>query len=311
MSNAKVTYIDITKEIAGSRIDNFLITRFKGVPKTHIYRIIRKGEVRVNKKRIQPSYRLQDEDQIRIPPLELQESKAPLTPSQTLTVFLKDRILMEDAHILIINKPSGMAVHGGSGVKLGLIEALRAIYPMIKHLELVHRLDAQTSGCLILAKKPKILRELHALLREGKICKTYRAFTKGQWKKSECNVQEPLQKNILKSGERIVRVHKEGKAAVTKFSQLKTYSCGSLMDVILETGRTHQIRVHVAHRKHPIALDEKYGDPEFNRSMRQYGLKRLFLHAYALDFILPSTGQRIKITAPLDKDLEGFLKALE
>lgn len=308
--NVTVQYVSIDPDFADQRIDNFLVTRLKGVPKSHIYRILRKGEVRVNKKRIDPSYRLQAGDQIRIPPIRLDTTQKPPVPSQNLATFLTQRILFEDQNLLIINKPSGIPVHGGSQVKLGLIEALRVIYPKLPHLELAHRLDSDTSGCLILAKKRSILRELHALLREGQVSKKYWALTKGHWKESELTVEASLQKNYLAGGERIVKVNKEGKSSLTVFSPLETFQQATLVEAILHTGRTHQIRVHSQYRHHPIAGDEKYGDKDFNKDMKQFGVKRLFLHAYSIEFILPSTQQAIKVTADLDQDLADSLKLL-
>lgn len=311
MPKTSVQYISVPTEVAGQRIDNFLINRLKGMPKTHIYRILRKGEVRVNKKRIKPTYRVQTGDQIRLPPMELEDKKTIPNPSQQFMTFLSTRILYEDKNLLIINKPSGIPVHGGSSVKLGLVEALRCMYPELEQLELAHRLDADTSGCLILAKKRSVLREIHELLREGKVRKVYRALTKGHWKNSQLRVEEPLRKNTLSSGGRIVRVHAEGKPSVTLFEPLHIYKKAMLMEAVLETGRTHQIRVHAQYKGHPLAGDEKYGDKEFNKAMRQFGLKRLFLHAYLIEFVIPSSGQHIKITAPLEDDLLACLKALE
>lgn len=310
MQKQSVQYLTIEPEFAGQRIDNFLVTRLKGVPKTHIYRILRKGEVRVNKKRVQPSYRLVENDYVRLPPLKIEEKNSEITPSKQLLNFLSTRILYEDKALLIINKPSGLPVHGGSGVKIAVIEALRSMYPKIPHLELAHRLDADTSGCLILAKKRSVLKELHELLRQGKIRKIYWALTKGHWKPSQYRVDAALHKNHLSSGERIVRVDKEGKASLTLFRPLKTFEHAMLMEVTLETGRTHQIRVHSQYTGHPIAGDEKYGDKEFNKLMRQCGVKRLFLHAHSIEFILPSTEQHIKVSAPLDNDLAVVLDNL-
>lgn len=311
MSKTDVQYITIAPDFAEQRIDNFLVTRLKGVPKAHIYRILRKGEVRVNKKRIKQTYRLQAGDQVRIPPLHLDDDNTVVTPSEQLMAFLATRILYEDNNLLIMNKPSGIPVHGGSGVKLGMVEALRAMYPKLTQLELVHRLDRDTSGCLILAKKRSVLRELHELLREGHVRKIYKTLTKGHWKPSALRVEASLRKNNLSSGERIVRVNDEGKPSVTIFKSLIRYQYATLMEALLETGRTHQIRVHAQFRGHQVAGDEKYGDKEFNKRMRQLGLKRLFLHAYLIEFTLPSTGQHIQITAPLDDDLQACLKALE
>lgn len=305
----QVRYIDIDVEFADQRIDNFLVTYLKGVPKTRIYRILRKGEVRVNKKRAQPSYRLQAGDQLRIPPIRLADRPAVEGPSQSVMALLSDRILYEDKYLLIINKPSGIPVHGGSKVKLGIVEALRSMYPKLPHLELAHRLDADTSGCLVLAKKRSVLKELHELLRNGEMHKLYWALTKGKWLAKELRVDAPLQKNHLSSGERIVKVNSEGKTALTVFKPLETYTDAMLVEATLHTGRTHQIRVHAQYRGHPIAGDEKYGDREFNKSMRQRGLKRLFLHAHSIEFVLPTTGETIKVTAPLDTDLKKFLAA--
>jgi 23S rRNA pseudouridine955/2504/2580 synthase len=305
-----VQYITIEADYAGQRIDNFLMTRLKGLPKTRVYRILRKGEVRVNKKRIQPSYRLQAGDEVRIPPMHLDEKAVPTMASKRSVALLEDRILYEDKGLLIINKPSGIPVHGGTGVSMGVIEIMRTMYPKLPQLELAHRLDAETSGCLIIAKKRSVLRELHELLRNGEVHKVYLALTKGQWITPELRVDVPLRKNHLSSGERIVRVDPEGKESLTVFKPVEIYGNGMLVLATLHTGRTHQIRVHAQYRKHPIACDEKYGDKEFNKQMRQFGLKRLFLHSHIIAFTLPSTGERIEITAPLDNDLQACLDAI-
>ncbi|MHB1947296.1 MAG: 23S rRNA pseudouridine(955/2504/2580) synthase RluC [Gammaproteobacteria bacterium] len=309
--SSAVEYVTIPADYAGQRIDNYLVTRLKGVPKTRIYRILRKGEVRVNKKRIDPSYRLQEGDIVRIPPLKLDVPKKPVQPHPNLVAKLSERILYEDASLLIINKPAGIPVHGGTGVSMGLVEALRNMYPKLPQLELVHRLDLDTSGCLILAKKRSALRELHELMRSGhQIRKVYWALTKGHWKQSELRVEAALQKNHLSSGERIVKVNSEGKASLTQFQPIETYKDSMLVEATLHTGRTHQIRVHAQFIGHPIAGDEKYGDREFNKQLRQLGLRRLFLHARLLEFTLPSTGKEISVMAPLDSDLEDCLKLL-
>jgi len=311
MKKTQVQNITIKEDQAGQRLDNYLFTLLKTVPKTRIYRIIRKGEVRANKKRIKQTYRLQAGDIIRIPPLEIAEKPQKPQPGQSVIKFLATRVLFEDENLLIINKPAGIPVHGGSNVAIGIIEALRFMKPELDGLELAHRLDKDTSGCLLIAKKRKILKELHELLRNGEVKKIYHALTKGHWKKTALRVDAPLHKNVLKSGERIVRVDDEGKNSVSTFKVLKKYTASSLMEVLLETGRTHQIRVHAQYRRHSIACDDKYGDKEFNKSIRETGLKRLFLHAYSLEFSLPSYDKPIKITAPLDKDLADCLKALE
>ncbi|EKD55290.1 MAG: hypothetical protein ACD_60C00017G0007 [uncultured bacterium] len=303
-------YLTIEPDFAGQRIDNFLLTYLKSMPKTRIYRLLRKGEVRVNKKRIQPSYRLQAGDHIRIPPMQLSEQKSPAKPSLSLKALLSNRILYEDKHLLIINKPSGVPVHGGTQVNIGIIEALRSMYPELPHLELAHRLDSDTSGCLVLAKKRSILRELHGLLREGKVHKVYLALTKGHWKTSELTVDVSLQKHYLQGGERMVKVDREGKSSLTVFHPVETFQEAMLVEATLHTGRTHQIRVHAAYKKHPIAGDPKYGDKEFNKKMRELGLSRLFLHAKTIEFELPSTEQTIKVTAPLDEELMDTLSRM-
>lgn len=311
MQKHKVQYITINEDYAGQRIDNYLITFLKGVPKTRIYRIVRKGEVRVNKKRIDPSYRLQAGDQVRVPPITLSDKEPPALPSQQLCQLLTDRILYEDKNLLIINKPSGIPVHGGSQVKLGVVEALRSMNPKLSHLELAHRLDSDTSGCLILAKKRSILKELHDLFRNGAVHKVYWSLTKGHWKSTDLRVELPLRKNIINSGERVVRVHPEGKPSTTLFKPLETYHDSTWVEVTLLTGRTHQIRVHAQAKGHPVAGDEKYGDREFDKKMRLRGLRRLFLHAYSIDFTLSSLNQTVKVTAPLDPELQVILKDLK
>jgi len=302
-----VQLVKIESDYAGQRVDNFLITRLKGMPKTRIYRLLRKGEIRVNKKRTEQSYRLQDGDEIRLPPMVLDEKAIPKGPSRRAMSLLETRILFEDKGLLIINKPSGMPVHGGTGVNGGVVEALRAMYPALAQLELVHRLDLATSGCLILAKKRSVLRELHGLLREGKVHKIYWALTKGQWKPSEYYVDAPLRKNQLNGGERMVRIDETGKPSLTEFEPLQSYNDAMLVQATLHTGRTHQIRVHARFKHHPVAGDEKYGDKEFNKKMREFGLRRMFLHSHSLEFTLPSSGQHVSVTAPLDADLQTCL----
>ncbi len=306
-----VQYLKVSKDDEGQRIDNFLFHRLKGVPKSKIYRILRKGEVRVNKKRISPFYKLIAGDSIRLPPIMLAEEAKQVPPSRETMELLASRILYEDENFLILNKPSGMSVHAGSTVRVGIVEALRHMYPKLPQLELGHRLDAETSGCLVLAKKKRILRELHTLLREGQVTKKYWALTKGQWKTSELRVDLPLHKDYREGGKHVVEVHKEGKTALTVFHPIKTLKESTLVEVSLFTGRTHQIRVHAAHQGHPIAGDDRYGDPEFNKLSHRLGLKRLFLHARSLDFILPSLAQRITVRAPLDPDLEAAIEAFE
>jgi 23S rRNA pseudouridine955/2504/2580 synthase len=212
--------------------------------------------------------------------------------------------------MMIINKPAGIPVHGGTNVSLGVIEALRIIYPELKHLELAHRLDRDTSGCLVLAKKRGILKEMHDLMRSGAVHKVYYALTRGQWREDEMRVDVPLLKNHLSSGERVVRVDKEGKPSLTVFACVEGFKNASLVDATLHTGRTHQIRVHARYRSHQIAGDDKYGDKEFNKYMREIGLKRMFLHSRLIEFTVPSSGERISVEAPLDDELLGVLGRL-
>lgn len=306
-----VQYVLISGEYEGQRIDNFLMARLKGMPKSHVYKLLRKGEVRVNKKRISAFYKLKLGDSVRVPPVYLEEKAKQVPPSRSTMDLLKDRILFEDDNLLIINKPSGMSVHAGNTVRVGVVEALRHLYPKLVNLELAHRLDSETSGCLILAKRKRILREIHALLREGKVTKIYWALTKGKWKRKELRVDLPLQKDYRDGGKHVVEVNEEGKSALTVFHPLKSFQDASLVEVKLFTGRTHQIRVHAQSQNHPIAGDDRYGDPEFNKTARQLGLKRMFLHARSIDFLLPSLNQRITVVAPLDEELEAAIHAFE
>ena len=305
-----VKFLTISPDQAGQRIDNFLLTCLKGAPKSLIYRIVRKGEVRVNKGRIKHLYRLQAGDVVRVPPVRLSE-KAVITPHADQLKRLEDSIIYEDKRVLVLNKPSGMAVHGGSGISYGVIEALRALRPDAPYMELVHRLDRDTSGCLIIAKKRSQLRYLHEQLREHKLEKVYTTLIKGIWQGGTRKIDVPLRKNTLQSGERMVRVDESGKQAVSYFSPLAVTKQVSLMKVALETGRTHQIRVHAQHSDHPIAGDEKYGDEAFNRLMREKGLRRLFLHASKIVFYVTDSEQPIVVEAPLDEKLQKVLKNLD
>jgi 23S rRNA pseudouridine955/2504/2580 synthase len=307
----KVQFVDITPERAGQRIDNFLITFLKGVPKTRIYRMLRKGEVRVNKGRIKATYRLAAGDSVRIPPVRVAEKGDKVPVGDKVLQRIEKSILREEKGFLILNKPSGIAVHGGSGLSYGVIEAMRVLRPEAPFLELVHRLDRDTSGCLIIAKRRSVLRELHRLLREDGMDKRYLALLKGTWQGGMRRVDAPLLKNVLRSGERMVKVAPDGKAALSLFRPITIYRQATLAEVELKTGRTHQIRVHAAHMGHPIAGDEKYGDEAFNREMREQGLTRLFLHARFLAFRLPGIDEEIRVTAPLDPALEQLLDKLE
>ncbi len=313
----KVQFVSIDSESAGQRIDNFLLTYLKRLPKSRVYRLLRKGEVRVNKGRIKPEYKLQEGDVIRIPPVFLPSENAPVPAGEALKSLLESRILFEDDRLLVINKPSGLAVHGGSGINLGLIEVLRQMRPQAKSLELVHRLDRETSGCLLVAKRKSILRYLQNHFREGVkgIQKTYLALVNGSWPKRKTQVSAPLKKNELQGGERMVRVDVEGKASLTEFSIVDSFSDFTLVAAEPVTGRTHQIRVHALSVGHSLAGDDKYGDDQVNRELRNLGLKRLFLHAAKLSFVLPpregqGKGERLTVEAALDDDLAGVLLRL-
>lgn len=307
----KVHFVEIGPNEDGQRLDNFLIRELKGVPKSRIYRLLRKGEVRVNKKRCKPSDRLVAGDQVRIPPIRLSPSSAPASPGQGLQALLKKSILFEDEALLIIDKPSGLAVHGGSGLSLGLIESLRAMRPEKEFLELVHRLDRDTSGCLVLARSRKALVAMHETMRAGEIRKEYLALTNGKWPAKLTSVDAPLRKNQLSSGERIVRVEQDGKQALTHFSVEQRYGKATLVRAKLETGRTHQIRVHAQLSGHSIAGDEKYGDKDDGHYFKAAGLKRLFLHAALLEFRHPVSGDLISIDSTLPPDLQAVLSHLE
>lgn len=304
-----VQLLTISADEAGQRLDNYLSRVLKRAPKSLIYRIIRKGEVRINKGRAKPDRKLQAGDIVRVPPVRLDEQLPIPKPSSNLKELLTNSILFENNGLIVVNKPSGLAVHGGSGINLGLVEALRQIRED-KYLELVHRLDRDTSGCIILAKKRSVLRQLHRRLREqGGIDKNYLALVQGHWSKRKTNIDVPLKRNELKSGERIVRVDMEGKASKTLFGVVSRYQDCTLVRAKPITGRTHQIRVHAQYAKHPLVGDEKYGEDEFNKRMKVRGFKRLFLHASSLSFTLES-GEAINVTAPLPIELESALKAL-
>lgn len=306
----QVRQVIVSDNDDGQRIDNYLFRTCKGVPKSHIYRILRSGEVRVNKKRIDQTYRLQKGDTIRIPPIKVAEREEKHVPGASFD------ILYEDDSILVINKPAGVAVHGGSGVSYGVIEQLRAARPDAKFLELVHRLDKETSGILVLAKKRSALVKLHEQIREGTIDKRYQALVKGNWKNQRQHVKLPLLKYHTADGERRVRVDAGGLASHTVFNVLKRFPEFTLLEAELKTGRTHQIRVHLASSGHVIAGDDKYGDFELNREIQkgkkgEDALKRMFLHAYKITFTHPETGKPLTVSAPLPDECSGYLKGLE
>ncbi|EIK53902.1 ribosomal large subunit pseudouridine synthase C [Stutzerimonas stutzeri TS44] len=296
-----VQMLEVAPELAGQRIDNFLRTQLRGVPKTLIYRILRKGEVRVNKGRVKPEYKLQAGDLVRVPPLRLAERDEPEPLAQGLLERLEAAIVYEDKALIVLNKPAGIAVHGGSGLSYGVIEALRQLRPDAKELELVHRLDRDTSGLLMIAKKRSMLRHLHQALRGDGVDKRYMALVRGRWETSKKQVNAPLLKNTLRSGERMVEVTEDGKEALTLFRVLRRFGdFATLVEARPVTGRTHQIRVHARHAGHSIAGDSKYGDEEFTREIRELGGKRLFLHAYALKVPLPDGGE-LALEAPVDE----------
>ena len=315
-----VSFITVDDDHTDRRLDNFLIGYFGGLPKTRIYRMIRKGEVRVNKGRTKQNYRLQAGDTVRIPPVYLSSPEKPSKPPEWLSELIGNCIIHEDDYLIAINKPSSIAVHSGSGVQYGVIEILRAQRPEAHFLELVHRLDRAASGCLLIAKDHKTLRSMHDVFKSSRIKKNYLALLKGRLTDTVRTVDVPLKKVSTESGDRLVRVDKAGKQALTHFHIQEHFRVASLSRVELVTGRTHQIRVHAAHIDHPLACDEKYGDWEFNRAMKKSGLKRLFLHAETLSFEIPNTGRQdtgkqsagkqIKLTAPLPSELDQFLNEL-
>ncbi|MDN3652714.1 23S rRNA pseudouridine(955/2504/2580) synthase RluC [Thalassotalea ponticola] len=304
----QVRFFTIDEDSAGQRIDNFLLKTLKGVPKSMIYRLLRKGEIRVNKKRTKPEYKLQMDDLVRVAPIRVTEKTDVVSTKLDKVARLEQHILFEDDCLIVINKPSGMAVHGGSGLSFGLIEALRALRPQAKMLELVHRLDRDTSGCLVVAKKRSALRQLHEQLRHKQVQKFYHALVKGHWPAKLTRVTEGLRKNDLKSGERVVVVDNiQGKESETRYKVLKHYEGASLVRAFPVTGRTHQIRVHCQCSGHPIACDAKYGAEDFSLAMNKQGLKRLFLHAFSIEFEHPKTGERVRFEAPYDEQLTAIL----
>lgn len=293
----------------GQRIDNYLLKILKGVPKSHIYRILRSGEVRVNSGRAKPDYRLQPGDELRLPPVRVAERAS--RPVPPVNAGLERAILFEDEHLLALGKPSGLAVHGGSGVSFGVIEQLRAQRPQARFLELVHRLDRDTSGVLLLAKKRSALTALHTELRAGRMKKYYLVLVKGKWHNPRQNVRLNLHKYVLASGERRVAVDAAGQESHTVFELQQAWREFSLLRAELKTGRTHQIRVHLAHLGFPIAGDDKYGDFSLNKALARNGLKRMFLHASRISFKHPATESLLTVDAPLPVELQNFLQTLD
>ncbi len=302
LSNAVAVEVDAASE--GQRVDNFLLRLCKGVPRSHVYRILRTGQVRVNSRRVDATYRLQPGDRVRIPPMRLPRRTEKTVPPLDLPV------IYEDDALLVVDKPAGTAVHGGSGISFGVIEQMRAARPRLRFLELAHRLDRDTSGLLILAKKRSALTALHAALREGRVRKEYLTLVKGRWRNDKQHVSLPLKKFVTRSGERRVSVDREGRESQTVFRKKREIRDYTLLSAELLTGRTHQIRVHLTHLGFPIAGDDKYGDFELNRGLAKQGLKRMFLHAGELEFGHPLSGEALKLHAPLPEDLSRFLDSL-
>jgi 23S rRNA pseudouridine955/2504/2580 synthase len=310
-NRVSVVYVAISEAESGQRIDNFLLARLKGVPRSRVYRLLRRGEVRVNKGRVGPTYRLRPGDNVRIPPVRMADSGHRPVVSSLARDALLGQILFEDDRLLVVDKPSGMAVHGGSGLSFGVIEALRAARPDCPYLELVHRLDRETSGCLLIAKRRSYLRSLHELLREGRLDKRYLALVAGDWQRGRILLEDRLSTRTRRDGERHVSLDAGGKKAASRFGLVQSFRTASLLEVQLLTGRTHQIRVQATAAGHPLAGDEKYGDRQFNERMRGLGLKRMFLHAHALGFDDPVTGEHRAFSAPLPEDLRRVIDRLE
>jgi 23S rRNA pseudouridine955/2504/2580 synthase len=315
LSKESASRLEVDESAAGQRIDNFLGRLMKGVPKSHVYRILRSGEVRLNGKRVGPDARLAVGDTVRVPPVRLAAPGAPVTkPARAAAAALP--IVYEDDALLAIDKPAGLAVHGGSGIAHGLIESLRAARPGARFLELVHRLDRETSGLLLIAKRRPALTALHAMLRDGAIDKRYQLLVRGRWRDEKRTVRIPLHKYATREGERRVRVDDElGREAVTTFRRIQVWRDHApplaLLEAELLTGRTHQIRVHLAHLGFPLAADDKYGDFEWNRQLAKQGLKRMFLHAARLAFAHPSDGRPMLLESPLPGDLARYLRTLD
>jgi 23S rRNA pseudouridine955/2504/2580 synthase len=313
LSKDAVNHLAVDEAGAGQRVDNFLLRVLKGVPKSHIYRILRSGEVRVNRKRVRPDARLAAGDDLRIPPVRIAEPQVARRPPPARPIALP--ILHEDDALIAIDKPAGLAVHGGSGIAFGLIEQLRAARPEARFLELVHRLDRDTSGVLLVAKKRAALLALHAAFREGEVDKRYLVLVKGRWCDATRKVELPLTKFVTGAGERRVRIERDGgKVARTVFHRRRVWADAeppvSLLEAELHTGRTHQIRVHLTHLGFPLAGDDKYGDFAWNKALAKQGLKRMFLHAWRLSLPHPAEPRRLTLESPLPPDLSAFVAKL-
>lgn len=302
-------YREVEAGSVGQRLDNFLLGALSGVPRSHVYRLIRSGQVRVNSGRVRAGYRLKEGDRVRVPPVTRRPSGTAHVPANRVR-WLAERILYADKRILVLDKPAGMPVHAGSGVDFGCIEALRSLAPELRNADLVHRLDRGTSGCLMVAKRRSALRQLHELLRNGGVDKRYLALVRGRWPHGRLSVDASLGIQ-RRGGERFVRIDPSGKPARSHFRAVQHFEDrATLVEVTIETGRTHQIRVHAGHCGHPLAGDPRYGDSEFNSMLSEMGLKRMFLHAHALEFDWPGTGETFAASAPLPAELSVMLEAL-
>ena len=304
-SRPRATSLEVGEESAAQRIDNFLLRRLKGVPKSHVYRILRSGEVRVNSGRVKPEYRLKAGDRVRVPPIRTSERTQRPKPRPKPAEF---PIVHDDEALIVLDKPAGVAVHGGSGVSFGVIESLRAARPQAKRLELVHRLDRDTSGLLMIAKKRSALVELHRMLREGEVEKVYLAVAKGTPAEAAFEITEALHKYVTAGGERRVSVAPAGRAALTRVKRLKAGRDACLLELRLLTGRTHQIRVHLAHAGHPVLGDDKYGDFALNRTLAKAGVQRLFLHASRLALTHPLSGEHLRLRSPLPSEMARYVE---
>lgn len=305
-----VRWVTVSEDNDGQRVDNFLMAQLRGVPRSVVYRIVRKGEVRVNKGRVRPDTRLKTGDEVRIPPVSQKQAAAQVVPGERVQAVMEGAVVFENEQMLVVNKPSGIAVHGGSGLDFGLIEVLRAARPEARFLELVHRLDRDTSGLVMVAKKRSALRYLQDELRQKRIRKHYHALVSGRWPADVSRVDAPLLRYEMSNGERRVRVDAEGKESLTTFTVLVDYEGYSLVQASPVTGRTHQIRVHSAYAGHPIAGDDKYMDDVSLKAFRAMGGRRLMLHARALEFTLPGTGEAIRLEAPYDEAFGEVLNKL-
>jgi 23S rRNA pseudouridine955/2504/2580 synthase len=304
------SWAEVGEEEAGQRIDNYLVRVLKGVPKSHVYQLLRTGQVRVNSKRIEATYRLQSGDRVRLPPVRTATTRPATQVAGPVEQRLSRHILLEDDALLIVDKPAGVAAHGGSGISRGVIEQMRAERPELRFLELVHRLDRETSGVLLLAKKRSALTGLHAQIRAGTMKKAYLVLVRGRWKNDKQHVRLPLNKYLTAEGERRVNVTDDGVPAHTVFRRRHSYADYTLLEAELLTGRTHQIRVHLAHLGFPIAGDDKYGDFALNKTLQREGLRRMFLHARRVEFQHPVTGSPTVVEAPLPDSLAHFLESL-